>query len=335
MNEDGRLDPKLSSVSNELMDAARINATYVPSSTIGSCISNGTYDELIGNLERNITDFVIIPTSLELLLNDECQIPVTFDTILTQRNNHILSSPVRNVIKTVQSVHEAFCVFDWSAILVFMAVYFFSLWLLWGSKVINALSRTYAWTITRVWLCQDEGSSPSSQSGKTVLTTSKLVVFQIIILVGALINTDLVTYSKPRLINTVSDVIESGIRVAFYKGTGVYSNLKAAPDGSDAKMLLKHALEQSGNRTSDITVPFGPHRSLVTVVLDVSYEVALRLDCAQSEKYYKSRDVIYSERRAILFSRTCDPEIRRRVNRIHVRAMESGIIVKNGQIIQI
>ena len=142
---------------------------------------------------------------------------------------------------------------------------------------------------------------------------------------------------KPRLVNTVSDVIESGIRVAFYKGTGVYSNLRAAPDGSDARVLLKHALERSGNRTSDITLAFGPHRSLVTIVLDVSYEVALRLDCAQSEsgKFYKSQDVIFSERRVILFSRTCDPEIRCRVNHIHVRAMESGIIVKNGKIIQI
>ena len=81
-----------------------------------------------------------------------------------------------------------------------------------GIEGINALSQTHALTLSRVWLYQDTGSSPSPQSGKTVLTTSKLVAFQIIILVSVLINTDLVTRSKPRLVNTVSDVIEPDLK---------------------------------------------------------------------------------------------------------------------------
>lgn len=45
---------------------------------------------------------------------------------------------------------------------------------------------------------------------------------------------------------------------------------------------------------SGIIVAFGPHCSLITVVSDVSYEIALRLDCLESDsgKFYKSRDVV-------------------------------------------
>lgn len=338
VNKDGRLDPTFSSGSNYLMDAARINATYVPSSAIGSCTSNGTYDEQIGNLERNMTDFVSMPTSLEVLWNNGCQFPVTFDTILRQENNYILSSPVRNVTKTVSSIHQAFYVFDWSVILLLVAVYSLSLWLLQASKAINNSRQTYVWTLTRIWFHQDEGSSPSSQSGKTIFTTSKLFVFHIVIILSALINTDLVTYSKPKLIDTVSDAIESGIKIAFSKGSGTYSILKSAPDGSERKIFFIHALNQSRNQTSDI---FGDsdrkvnflkvaNHSLLKVIGYLSYEVALRLECLGTglEIYHRSREIIFSDGKTILFSRSCDPEVRYRVNRVYVKAMESGIITK-------
>ena len=340
VDQNNNLNPAFLSLENELTAAARINVSYVPSQVIGSCTSNGSYDGMIGDLERNVTDFTARYYSYETLLNTSCPSPVMFDTILTQQNNHIISSPLSNGTKSSGSVHEAFLVFDWDVSVLFIAVYLISLRLLSASKSINRSPKSHRWTLTRIWLKQDVSDDHLQvQSQKSVLNTSKLLVAYFVILIGALINTDLITYYPPKFIDSVSDAIESGIKVAFSKSGPYYFILKTAPEGSEANQLLKHALNQSRIDGKGIFINGGGQnaadikkRVLVTIAEDWTFGISDRIECLSydgTETLHKSRDVILTQHETIFFSHSCNPEVRYRLTRFHNLAREFGLLEKS------
>ena len=65
-----------------------------------------------------------------------------------------------------------------------------------------------------------------------------------IVFISAYMNTELVSFSKPMLIDSVIDAIVSNKRVLFDKQSTPYPTLKAASEGTDANQLYQHALNQ-------------------------------------------------------------------------------------------
>ena len=296
------LDTKFSSLTNILMDAAKINASYVQSLKLGTCTKNGVFDGLIGRLERNETDFSIFYRSIESIMDTRCKLPVTFDSIYSQQSNHILSSPVINVTKSVKSVHEAFLVFDWNVTLFMISIYFLSAYLLSKSAFINKSSRKI-WTLTRIWFNQDADDGVLNiQSQKVILSTSKILIFHFIILISVCVNTDLMTYSKPKLIDSVSDAISSKIRIAFPATSDAYPIMNAAPKGSEAKKLLTHARNQS---KTDLfffdNIKAGTlikEHKLLSVFTESSIEISRLIDCFDTDAkqyYHGSRDAVFHD----------------------------------------
>ena len=214
MNNENKLNPSIVWRANELMDAFKINATYHKSIKVGSCTPSGVYDGVLGDLQRNASDFSINFLSVESIMDPNCASPVIFDKLFDQQNNHISSAPIINETLTVKSVHEAFLVFDSSVTLLMIGVYFLSLYLLSKSASVNRC-RPNLWMLNRIWLHQDTDDDkvgPSSQ--RAVLNSTKLFIFHFIILVCACMNTDLITHTKPTLIDTVRDAINSKIRIS-------------------------------------------------------------------------------------------------------------------------
>lgn len=338
LDESGNLDPAYSSLERELIQATNINATYIANDAIGSCTSKGTYDGIIGDLESNFTDFAIIPTTIEPLSDPRCKFPPSFDSVLLQQNSFILSSPPSGEKKIVTSIHEALNVLDYTTISFLFLIYLISIQLLSISKFINKLANNRVWTLTRIWLNQDvPDCSDTCQSEKIILNVSKVAVFQVIVLVCALVNTDMVCYVKPKIIDSISDAIESGMNISFVQALATYSILKSAPDGTERKRLFDHALNQSKSRNifveTNADFAFEIKKgSFISVLGDLSFEVTKRIDCLDSQSYqwyHRSKEYVYSERKAILFSRMCNPEVRYRVNQIHTKAMEHGFYEKD------
>ena len=338
MDESGNWDPTYSCLERELIQATNINSTYIANDAIGSCTSNGTYDGIIGDLESNFTDFAIIPNTIEPLCDPRCEFPPSFDSILLQQNTFILSSPPSGEEKIVTSIHEALNVLDYSTISFLFLMYLISIRLLLISKFINKLTNNRVWTLTRIWLHQDvPDCSDTCQSGKIILNVSKVAVFYVIILVCALVNTDMVRYVKPKVIDSISDAIESDMNISFVQTSPTYSVLKSAPDGTERKRLFDHALNQSKSRNifveANADFMFEIKKgSLISVLEDLSFEISKRMDCLDSQsskQYHRSKEYVYSERRSILFSRMCNPEVRYRVNQIHTKAMEHGLYEKD------
>lgn len=338
LDESGNLDPTYSSLERELIQATNINATYIANDTTGSCTSNGTYDGMIGDLESNFTDFVVIPNTIEPLCDPRCEFPPSFDSIFLQHNSFILSSPPSGEKKIVTSIHEALNVLDCSTISFLFLIYLISIRLLLISKFINKLTNNRVWTLTRIWLHQDVSDcNDTCQSGKIILNTSKVAAFHVIILVCALVNTDMVCYVKPKVIDSISDAIESGMNISFVQTSPTYSILKSAPDGTERKRLFDHVLNQSESRNifveANADFMFEIKKgSLISVLEDLSFEISKKMDCLDSQsskRYHISKEYVYSERRAILFSRMCNPEVRYRVNQIHTKAMEHGLFEKD------
>lgn len=298
---------------------------------------------MIRQLGSNITDFSINTNDIELLLNPKCEsFPVTFDTILYDQDNFILSSPLSNLTKIGYSIHEAFLLFDPNTIFFMIFIYLLSIFFLLISKRINIRKNSYINQLTRIWFHQDAGDDyKAEQSVKVILTTSKLFLLQITILLGVLINTDLVSYTKPKVIYTIDDAIESNVRMAYSEGTSIHSVLKSSPDGTDRKKIFLYSLKKSYERNESIFYKVNANivrkqiknGSLKTIVSSYAIKFAQYQDCllgnddTNSGKYFhKSRNIVFTSRKAIFFSLACPTHTRNRVHHIYVRAMEAGII---------
>lgn len=162
----------------DLLSIARINGTFIPSTITGSCTLNGTYDGVIGNLERNITDFSIQVNSFESIITTRCEMPGNFDTLLQQQSSHIISSPVLEETRIVRSVYEAFLVFDRNVSLLMLVLYIASVMLLIQSASVNRLKHKCICMLTRVWFKQDTNDSiMDTHSQKAIISTSKILLF--------------------------------------------------------------------------------------------------------------------------------------------------------------
>ena len=79
LTKERKLNPNFWSLYSDLLDAARINATHVFASFIGSCNpTTGSYDGLIGDLEANVTDFSFLFKSYETIADTRCEMPIEF-----------------------------------------------------------------------------------------------------------------------------------------------------------------------------------------------------------------------------------------------------------------
>ena len=344
--KEGKLNPFFWSLYNDLLDAARINATYVFSPFIGSCNPiTGSYDGLIGDLESNITDFSIQFRSYETIADPKCGIPVEFNAIYRQQNSHILSSPDTNVTKSIKHIHETLLVFDHYVTFLLSMLYLLSVIALKKSALMNRIKTSSIWTLTKIWFHQDSNDNLiRAQSQKTILNTSKLTLVYFFILISAFINTDLVSYSSPKLIDSVDDAIESGIRIAFPKETTTYSVLKAAEEKSIQHKILAHALEQankasnnrsifieSGTRFDTIKIK---ERSLIVIPSEFQARISDRIDCMDTDatnRFHKSRDTVLTEHESLFYSRRASAEIKARTRKVYTRAMEFGLFGKERQ----
>lgn len=326
------------SVANDLISTARVNATYIGSEYFGSCTNDGVYDGLIGNLESNDSDFSIVLVGIQSLFDEKCAFPVKFDSIFGQINNHLISTPDTNVTKSEISVYEAFLIFDWNIGVTMLSIFFLSAFLLSKSASVNK-SKRCIWTLIKIWLHQDTNDDISKiQSTRAILTLSKLLILLFLIFIAACMNTDLVSYTKPIIINSVSDAIESGIKVAFSFKSTTFPIAKAAPEGSPCQILFSHALNQSRYDNKSIlysdesrTAIAIKERSLITVLSEQYFGITKRIDCLNYDPnnyIHSSRQVLFSELETILFSFACNSELRKRINVIFNSVLEFGILDK-------
>ena len=157
---------------------------------------------LIGDLERNGSDFSVRFISLESIMDANCTMPVVYDSIYREQNWYIQSCPDWNVTKSFYGVHESLLEFDATVAIFMIGVFILSTLLLLLSASVNR-TKNISWKLTRIWLYQDaEDSDIRVGSARAVLNTSKLAFFLFIIYVTSFMNTDLVTYSKPTLIKS-------------------------------------------------------------------------------------------------------------------------------------
>ena len=336
----GNLELKYSFILNDLLDAARINATFIKSNAIGSCASSGVYDGLIGTLERNESDFAIDMYSLESIMNARCRTPVLFDAIYRQQSYYVYSCPDTNVTKSYHGVHESLFVFDATAAMFLIGVFFCSLLLLAASSLVSG-GRRHFWKLTKIWLFQDANDDAIRVHSKRVtLTASKLIIAQLVFVIGALFSTDLVSYSRPTLINSVADAIDSGINVALSKTASAYPVLSAEPEGTLGDQFLKHAHKLAANRSVELFFPTGHEvtvnvrkRTHISVTGETGKLITDRLNCLSSAKganyFHTSKETVTRSHDTIFFSRSCHAQIRKRIARLMSRAMETGLISKS------
>ena len=331
------------SYSNDLLDAARINTTFVPDPVPGTCVSHGVYDGVIGTLQSNLSDFSIEFGNFESIMSEHCpEFPVAFDTIYRQDTDHIVSIPDRNVTRVNYAIHESFLVFDHFSAMFMIAVYVLSAILLRTSATINR-SRKNVWKLTRLWFYQDaDDGNVNLHSQRTILNCSKLHLALLFTLVGALINTDLVSYSKPALIDSVDDAIASNYKILLDTTSPVYSILKAASNGSNAKRFLEHAQNQSAKDGIPFLVPRKNkemywklrERSPISIQNLLAFRVTDRMDCSRTDArnggpfFHRSKEVVFEQHYTIFYSRACGVEVRMRVRRVHGLAMEAGLFVR-------
>ena len=343
LDPDHRLHFPHQSYSNDLLAAARINATFMPASSIGMCTQSGLYDGIIGTLGSNQSDFAIQFISYECLMDTACPTPaVKFDTIYEEENNHIFSSPDMNVTRTDISVHESLLVFDSSFATFMIVVYILSVHLLRKSAAINR-SKIWIWTLNKIWLHQDaDEDTTMAHSQRATLNASKLFLAHLFIVVGALINTDLVTYSRPTLIDSVSDAIASNIKIQIFEESQLWPVLIAAPESSDARRFAELARNQSAADGVPVLVTLDQKddvikklhdRNRIMIQNELAFEISNRFECSEGNTdggveslYHKSKDIVVAQHYTILYSSACREELRRRVKRVHTLAMEAGII---------
>ena len=173
---------------------------------------------------------------------------------------------------------------------------------------------------------------------------SKLTLVYFVILISAFINTDLVSYSTSKLIDSVDGAIESGIRIAFSKETTTYSVLKTAEERSIQHKILAHALGQankegnnestfleSGTRFDTIKIK---ERSLIVISSEFQARISDRIDCMDTgaiNRFHKSRDAALTEHESLFYSRRASEEIKARTRKVYTRAMEFGLFGKDTQ----
>ena len=347
LTKEGKLNPEFWSLHTDLLDAARINATYVFSSFIGSCNPiTGSYDGLIGDLGSNITDFSIEFQSYEAIADPRCEMPIAMNAIYRQQNSHMVSGTDTNVTKSMKRIHETLLVFDSNVTFFMSMIYVLSVIALKKSALINR-TKSYIWILTKIWFHQDSNDdSIGIQSQKTILNTSKVTLVYFIILISAFINTDLVSYSSPKQIDSVDDAIESGIQITFVKELGTYSVLKAAEEGSNQHRLFAHALDQANkagnNESMFIESKSGSsahkikERSLILISTDFTCSISDRTDCmgttsGATNRFHKSRDTVLTEHESLFYSRRASAEIKARTRKVYTRAMEFGLFGKERQ----
>ena len=172
--------------------------------------------------------------------------PVTFDGIYREESTHIISSTDKNLTQTIHGVHESFLVFDSSFAILMIGVYLLSWFLLRQSARANH-GKNHLWSLTKIWLLQDsDDGNVRAHSQRATLNASKLLVAHVLIIIGALINTDLVSYSKPAHIDSVSDAVATNIKVTIPRKDGlVNAILNSAPEDTPGHRFLEHALNQS------------------------------------------------------------------------------------------
>lgn len=151
---------------------------------------------------------------------------------------------------------------------------------------------------------------------------------------------DLVSYSSPRLIDSVTDAIDSNIKVLFPVAESRFHSMKNTPKDSDAHKIVDHAINQSkvGNTSSQLVADNLRElsqkvrkRSIIAILSGLAIETAQIIDCLDANNqnfYHISKDSIFTEHDTIFFSRNCDAEIRRRVSRVHKKVFEFGLFVK-------
>ena len=67
---------------------------------------------MLGDLQRNVTDFTLLATGYELISPKFDYVPATYDFILREDSSHFISSPLTNVTISVKGLHETFYVVE-------------------------------------------------------------------------------------------------------------------------------------------------------------------------------------------------------------------------------
>lgn len=72
-------------------------------------------------------------------------------------------------------------------------------------------------------------------------------------------------------------------------------------------------------------------QKVISVVSESSFGISFHLDCVDPDNkrfFHSSKDAIFSRHETIFFSRACREEVRNRINVASIKAMESGMFVK-------
>lgn len=351
---------------NDIIEKAMINLTALIGSPIsGSCDSNGTYDGMIGDLQKNKTDFTILATAHELI-SPHHPVPATFNFILREDGSFFVSSPLTNVTKQVKGLHESFYVFDIYCHIMFLTIFFLSLHVLYHKTRYQKKPKTTwdeplpvtsfgwfnkcFWTFVSLALKQNLNYTEFLSSWAIVsLTSFSFFMLTIYILLSVAMNTDLVKYSDVRFLNTVQDVIDSGVPLKFTESAATYSILKLASKGSEMARALESAMEAAGfderKMIYSSTDIFGTgenviDQKMITIIHGLPMKLLENLQCMKflidsqskltEKKYsesrlYRSNEYLYTQHDVIFYSNYASDELKSRVRESFLKAIEGGL----------
>lgn len=349
-----------------IFKAANLNLTFDDSQVkTGDAYINGSFDGVYGLLQKNKSDFSAVPLSLEALRGDfECPVKViTFDA---ETQHRVISSPSYNRTKIIFDIEDSISNIKTDVFVLLIFLFFFTRIVISGLRKLDsdgAMSmimkeftvkrypKFLSWRAFRSVLQQGMDLRFPLASQSVIFCTFGIAASTLITLYHNHMSADLVSYSKPHLLNSLLDVWNAGnsVKVSFTEASNIASSFQKSPNGSLQNKIYQRSLNQWKGaaenfhlmpssvllRGSDLVTK--EKVALLTQTAPIG--ILLGLECKdvfdshpsplKYSSIHVSKNVILTENFVFVTSLFIIPELEKRLLKYNRLASESGLIEMN------
>lgn len=339
-------------------------------STLSRNINTGIFDGVIGLVQQNKSDFTVFRVPLEALVQGDFETIGNVVAFVDTTDHFIISGPEynRSEAEIHSNIEESILVVNYDVVI----FYFFLLILskLFISvigvhiekQVLGTKTRRHTptesapssvkkstrrpkvtWNLIRFFLGQGTEISFNFPIQLVLYQTFACAVGMLLLLVCNFVQSDLVTYKKPILINSLQDLLDSGdgFKISFIEASSAASVFKHSHEGSLERKLYERSSAQWAHARDGENYQVMPSNEMlrITRLLEeyklayltyrVPIGIVLGMQCAEADREYSNLHVstqpIMVENGVLITSFAIDPKVQRRYIKYFRRSTESAL----------
>lgn len=345
----------------DLYKAANLNLTFDDSQIkAGDADSSDQFDGVWGVLQRNESDFSVFPLALEALRGD-LDPPFSVISLTGDTKYYTVTNPTYNRTAIKSDIEDSIAsigidvIFFYFFLFIVTRIAIAKMFFLITSKSKKKLSKQrITWKMVRLLLKQGSKVEFRSQSQITMYTTFECCIGILICLYFNHMSADLVSYTKPRLVNTLQDLWNApDVKVTFTEAANVGNVFRSSSKDSFEYKLYHRSIAQwessigkTDSNGNSLYYHMLPSAKMVDVpdiikeykmallASDIPIGIMMGLECMNLNspddtplKYsslHISKESYLSENTVQVTSLAINPELQSRLITYYERFLESG-----------